>query len=77
MINRRKFLGLLSAIPFAPLIAKDMGDFEFLPPMAEVIERPISVAIGSIRYDEYRSLFEVYTSNGWQIMETMVEKQDA
>lgn len=76
-LTRRSFLGLLSAIPFAPLVAKDLGDFEFLPPMAEVLERPITVAMGALRYNEYRSQFEVYTNHGWEVIATMEEKQNA
>ena len=57
-------------------MAKDMADFEFLPPMVETITRPSVAAIGSLRYDPVRSLIEVYTSNGWQVMETELERQE-
>lgn len=73
-LTRRSFIGLISAIPFAPLIAKDMGDFEFLPP---ILERPISVAMGAIRYNEYTQQFEVYTNQGWEVIATMEEHQNA
>jgi len=73
-LTRRTFLGLLSAIPFAPLVAKDMGDFEFLPPMTEVIEQPISIAVGTVRYHELREYYEIYTPDGWKIV-TLEERQ--
>lgn len=36
-MNRRWFLGLLSSIPFTPLVAKDMGDIDFDVDLADIV----------------------------------------
>ena len=96
-LTRRSFLGVLSAIPFTPLIAKDMADFDFdsdfdflLPSITSVEPelplpkpiptlRPFEPVLGQLRYNIRKypnnSVFEVYTSNGWQIVETTTERQ--
>jgi hypothetical protein len=72
-LTRRSFLGLLSAIPFTPLVAKDMGDFEFLPPERVLPPRPVIeppkapeyyrpaplAAVGELRYNLNTDTFEI------------------
>ena len=81
-LTRRSFLGLLSAIPFAPLVAKDMGDFEFLPSEVVTIPQPLKTITkiplpidGQLRYNINSNLYEVYGNNQWNII-TMEERQD-
>lgn len=79
-LTRRSFLGLLSAIPFTPLVAKDMGDFEFLPSevvtnLPQTITRPSMPIDGQLRYNINSNLYEVYGNNQWNII-TMEERQN-
>jgi len=80
-LKRRSFLGLLSAIPFAPLVAKDMGDFDFLPPeypkeVSEIPQIPKSVTAvpntviydGQIRYNTDTNQLEFYNTNQWHTL---------
>ena len=39
-MKRRGFLGLLSSIPFAPLVAKDMGDIDFDRDLSDLFFEP-------------------------------------
>lgn len=80
-LTRRTFLGLLSSLVATPLVAKDMGDFDFLPPLLKepvlpflpTSSRPSGV-IGQIRYNMDIDCLEVFTSAGWQILEDPLEK---
>lgn len=79
-LTRRTFLGLLSAIPFTPLVAKDLGDFEFLPPEQPIVpflptETFVTPVSGQMRYNEPRQIFEVYTNQGWEVLVSMEEHQ--
>lgn len=76
-LTRRNFLGLLSAIPFTPLVAKDMADFEFLPPMVERVTRPTMAVTGQIRYNETTQQFEVYTGHHWEVLAGMDQIQES
>ena len=80
-LTRRTFLGLLSSLVATPLMAKDMGDFDFLPPvLSEPVlpflptSTPPLPVIGQLRYNINLDLFEVFTSAGWQIMEDPLER---
>lgn len=82
-LSRRSFLGFLSALVSSPLVARDMGDFDFLPPEPVVPFLPTSTptrnllpSVGQIRYNPNMDLLEVYTSAGWQIMETPLEREN-
>lgn len=86
-LTRRSFLGLLSAIPFTPLIAKDMADFEFLPPqrVLPILPKPIVEApkfsdfrpepvsfTGQIRYNLDTQSFQVF--DGVEYLTLTMEK---
>jgi hypothetical protein len=82
-MNRRGILKLFSAIPFAPLVAKDMGDFDFLPPdiprsNVEVksqipqIKQEISEVTGALRWHmngDYQRM-EIYDGTEWKVVNT-------
>lgn len=79
-LTRRSFLGLLSAIPFTPLIAKDLGDFEFLPSevatnLTQTITESSLPVAGQLRYNINSNLYEVYDGKQWNII-TMESKQN-
>ena len=80
-LTRRTFLGFLSALVSSPLVAKDMADFDFLPPvLSEPVlpflptSTPPLPVIGQIRYNMDIDCLEVFTSAGWQIMEDPLER---
>jgi hypothetical protein len=80
-LTRRSFIGLLSAIPFAPLVAKDLGDFEFLPPEQPIVpflptERFVTPVNGQMRYNETTQQFEVYVKNHWEVLVSMENYQN-
>jgi hypothetical protein len=81
-LTRRSFLGFLSSLVATPLVAKDMGDFDFLPPqrvlppgpevpyIEPVTEAPIrAVTVGELRYNINTDQMEVYTSTGWRSLQ--------
>lgn len=84
MISRRTFLGFLSSLVATPLVARDMADFDFLPPerivpflpTSTTLTRNLLPVVGQIRYNINMDLLEVYTSAGWQIMETPLDREN-
>lgn len=80
MISRRTFLGFLSALVSSPLVARDMADFDFLPPeLPELTDgpkvpfiepltsaEPILPPVGFLRYNSDTNEFEVVTNLGWE-----------
>lgn len=85
-LTRRSFLGILSSLVATPLVAKDMGDFDFLPPVLEAppkipfipaVFRPEPVGVtGQLRYNLDTQQFEIYKTNHWETILTMEQVQD-
>lgn len=79
-LTRRTFLGLLSSLVSTPLVAKDMGDFDFLPPVLETplppkvpfvpaVFKPEPVGVtGQLRYNADTEVFEIYLKDQWKVI---------
>lgn len=82
-MKRRGFLGLLSSIPFAPLIAKDMGDIDFdrdlsyllfeprpvEPPTVPIVRviNPSTPCAGQLRFNTDTAKMEIFTDKWMEI----------
>lgn len=78
-LTRRTFLKFAAALAPAPLVAKDMADFDFLPPQAEPVAQVVEVPkpklvnnaetwTGALRWNYDISAMQVYDGNQWRTL---------